>query len=80
MGKTHLMHAIGSELVNRYTKIKVVYTSSERFMNDMINCIKLDRMQMFHGHYRSADVLLIDDIQILGRQGAYAGRVLSHVQ
>ncbi len=69
MGKTHLMHAIGSELVNRYTKIKVVYTSSERFMNDMINCIKLDRMQMFHGHYRTADVLLIDDIQILaGRE------------
>ena len=46
--------------------MKIVYTSSERFMNEMINCIKRDRMQMFHRHYRSADVLLIDDIQILG--------------
>jgi chromosomal replication initiator protein len=46
--------------------MKIVYTSSERFMNEMINCIKLDRMQTFHRHYRSADVLLIDDIQIIG--------------
>ena len=68
MGKTHLMHAIGRELNNRYTKIKVLYTSSERFMNEMINCIKLDRMQTFHTHYRSADVLLVDDIQILGNK------------
>ncbi len=68
MGKTHLMHAIGRELSNRYTKIKVVYTSSERFMNEMINCIKLDRMQTFHTYYRSADVLLVDDIQILGNK------------
>jgi chromosomal replication initiator protein len=68
MGKTHLMHAIGRELSARYTKIKVVYTSSERFMNEMINCIKLDRMQTFHTYYRSADVLLVDDIQILGNK------------
>jgi chromosomal replication initiator protein len=68
MGKTHLMHAIGRELNTRYTKIKVVYTSSERFMNEMINCIKLDRMQTFHTYYRSADVLLVDDIQILANK------------
>jgi len=68
MGKTHLMHAIGRELSQRYAKIKVVYTSSERFMNEMINCIKLDRMQTFHSYYRSADVLLVDDIQILGNK------------
>jgi chromosomal replication initiator protein len=65
MGKTHLMHAIGSSLIDHYGGMKIVYTSSERFMNEMINCIKLDRMQLFHRHYRSADVLLIDDIQIL---------------
>ncbi|MGH9625015.1 MAG: chromosomal replication initiator protein DnaA, partial [Bryobacteraceae bacterium] len=41
-------------------------TSSERFMNEMITCIKLDRMSFFHRHYRSADVLLIDDIHIIG--------------
>ena len=68
MGKTHLMHAIGRELNNRYAKIKVVYTSSERFMNEMINCIKLDRMHTFHTYYRSADVLLVDDIQILANK------------
>ena len=66
MGKTHLMHAIGSWMMDNYAGMKIVYTSSERFMNEMINCIKLDRMQSFHRHYRSADVLLVDDIQIIG--------------
>jgi chromosomal replication initiator protein len=66
MGKTHLMHAIGRSLVDQYVGMRIIYTSSERFMNEMITCIKNDRMQLFHRHYRSADALLIDDIQILG--------------
>jgi len=65
MGKTHLMHAIGRSLVDRHASMRIIYTSSERFMNEMITCIKNDRMQLFHRHYRSADALLIDDIQIL---------------
>ena len=65
MGKTHLMHAIGRSLVDHYAGMRIIYTSSERFMNEMITCIKTDRMQLFHRHYRSADALLIDDIQIL---------------
>ncbi|HUK40225.1 MAG TPA: chromosomal replication initiator protein DnaA, partial [Candidatus Acidoferrales bacterium] len=65
MGKTHLMHAIGRALIDQHAGMKIIYTSSERFMNEMIACIKNDRMQLFHKHYRSADVLLIDDIQIL---------------
>jgi len=65
MGKTHLMHAIGTALLERYPSIQIVYTSSERFMNEMISCIKSDRMQVFHRYYRSADVLLVDDIQVL---------------
>ncbi len=65
MGKTHLMHAIGRDLLDRYPSMRIVYTSSERFMNEMINCIRSDRMPAFHRHYRSADVLLVDDIQIL---------------
>lgn len=65
MGKTHLMHAIGRSLVDQYIGMRIIYTSSERFMNEMITCIKNDRMQSFHRHYRSADALLIDDIQIL---------------
>jgi len=65
VGKTHLMHAIGRELLDRYPGMRIVYTSSERFMNEMVTCIKSERMPAFHRHYRSADVLLVDDIQIL---------------
>ncbi len=65
MGKTHLMHAIGRALLDNFGGMRIVYTSSERFMNEMIACIKTDRMPIFHQHYRSADVLLVDDIQIL---------------
>jgi chromosomal replication initiator protein len=65
MGKTHLMHAIGRTLSENHATMRIVYTTSERFMNQMINCIKLDRMTEFHRQYRSADVLLIDDIQVL---------------
>ncbi len=65
MGKTHLMHAIGRALIENFAGMKVVYTSSERFMNEMIQCIRTDRMREFHQHYRTADVLLVDDVQIL---------------
>ncbi len=65
MGKTHLMHAIGRELIDRYPATRVVYTSSERFMNEMILCLRTNRMPSFQRHYRSADVLLVDDVQIL---------------
>jgi len=68
MGKTHLMHAIGLSLLKNYASMRIVYTSSERFMNEMIASIKMQRMPLFHRRYRSADVLLIDDIQILGRK------------
>jgi chromosomal replication initiator protein len=66
VGKTHLMHAIGRELMDNHASMRVVYISSERFMNDMISCIRLDRMVHFHTRYRSADVLLVDDIQLIG--------------
>lgn len=66
MGKTHLMHAIGRSLMDHYGTMRVIYTSTERFMNEMITCIRTERMQNFHQRYRAADVLLIDDIQILG--------------
>jgi chromosomal replication initiator protein len=70
MGKTHLMHAIGAQLLEQFPSMRVVYTSSERFMNEMVSCIKANRKEAFRRHYRSADVLLIDDIQILaGREG-----------
>lgn len=65
IGKTHLMHAIGRCLLNNFASLNVVYTSSERFMNQMIASIKTDQMPVFHRHFRSADVLLIDDIHII---------------
>jgi chromosomal replication initiator protein len=68
MGKTHLMHAIGRALIDNHAAMRIIYTSSERFMNDMITCIRLDRMPQFHDRYRSADVLLVDDIQLIGNK------------
>jgi chromosomal replication initiator protein len=65
IGKTHLMHAIGRSLLDNFNGLNVVYSSSERFMNEMITSIKLDRMSLFHRHYRTADVLLIDDIHTI---------------
>ena len=59
------MHAIGRSLLDHFAGLNVVYTSSERFINEMVASIKLDRMPLFHRHYRSADVLLIDDIQVI---------------
>jgi chromosomal replication initiator protein len=70
MGKTHLMHAIGRALLDNYQTMRIVYTSSERFMNEMIASIRLQKMAQFHQHYRSADVLLVDDIHILGKREA----------
>ena len=68
MGKTHLMHAIGRALQNHGQGLRVVYTSSERFMNEMIACIRTDRMAQFHQHYRNADALLVYDIQVLANR------------
>jgi chromosomal replication initiator protein len=65
MGKTHLLHAIGCSLLEQYPGMRILYTSSERFMNEMILCIRSNRMPSFQKHYRSADVLLLDDIQVL---------------
>lgn len=65
MGKTHLMQAVGRALNSHYPTARVVYTTSERFMNQLITCIRLDRMSLFHQYYRTADILLVDDVHIL---------------
>jgi len=65
MGKTHLMHAIGRSLQS-LGKLRIVYTTSERFTNDVVSGIKHERMAQLRARYRSADVLLIDDIHNLG--------------
>ena len=65
LGKTHLMHAIGQYLLNQTPDIKLTYISSERFMNEMINAVRYDRILAFRERYRTIDVLLVDDIQFL---------------
>ena len=65
LGKTHLLHAIGQYLLNRTPDIKLTYISSERFMNEMINAVRYDRILTFRERYRTIDVLLVDDIQFL---------------
>jgi len=70
LGKTHLMHAIGHYVMNHLTTLKLTYISSERFMNEMINAVRYDRVLDFRERYRSVDVLLVDDIQFLaGKEG-----------
>jgi chromosomal replication initiator protein len=65
MGKTHLMQAIGHEIKVRQPDTSIVYLSSEKFTNEMINSIKHDKMVSFRDRFRGVDVLLIDDIQFL---------------
>ena len=69
LGKTHLMRAIG-QYVQTNSSLKLTYISSERFMNEMINALRYDRVLEFRERYRSVDVLLVDDVQFLaGKEG-----------
>jgi chromosomal replication initiator protein DnaA len=65
LGKTHLMHAIGHYILQSNPKAKVVYVSSEKFTNELVNSIKDDKNVEFRNKYRNVDVLLIDDIQFV---------------
>lgn len=66
LGKTHLLCAIGHEILSRQPRSRIVYISSERFMNDYINHLRSNRMEDFRAHYRdNCDTLLMDDIQFI---------------
>ena len=65
LGKTHLMHAIGNAIVERYPNLKVMCTTSEKFMNLFIESIRKRQGELFRNTFRNIDVLLIDDIQFL---------------
>src|SRR5687767_4208016 len=70
LGKTHLMHAVGQYVLQHDPALKLTYISSERFMNEMINALRYDRILDFRERYRSVDVLLVDDIQFVsGKEG-----------
>jgi chromosomal replication initiator protein len=63
LGKTHLMHAVGHDILRRNPRARVAYVHSERFVSDMVKALQHNQMNEFKAAYRSLDALLIDDIQ-----------------
>lgn len=63
LGKTHLMHAVGNEILKDNPNKRIVYVHSEKFVADMVKALQLGAMSEFKAFYRNADALLIDDIQ-----------------
>lgn len=70
LGKTHLMHAIGNEILKNDSKKNIIYTTSERFTNEFISLVRKGKAEKFKNAYRNADVLMIDDIQFLAGKDA----------
>lgn len=68
LGKTHLMLAVGNKIKQDNPKARVIYLSSERFVQDMITALRNNVIDQFKAHYRSADALLIDDIQFFAKK------------
>ncbi len=68
LGKTHLMLAVANQILKADPKSRVIYLSSERFVQDMITAMRTNSMDKFKAHYRSADALLIDDIQFFAKK------------
>ncbi|HVS63214.1 MAG TPA: chromosomal replication initiator protein DnaA [Thermoanaerobaculia bacterium] len=68
LGKTHLLHAVGQEILARHPRLQILYLSAEQFVNELINSIRFDRMPAFRERYRTIDVLLIDDVQFLANK------------
>jgi len=65
LGKTHLMHGIGNQILKNNPNARVIYTSSEKFINEFIDSLRFEKMHQFRQKYRQLDCLLIDDIQFL---------------
>jgi chromosomal replication initiator protein len=65
LGKTHIMHAIGNKILQKFPKLNVMYISSENWTNELIQALRLKKMEDFKIKYRSIDVLLFDDVQFI---------------
>jgi chromosomal replication initiator protein len=65
LGKTHIIHSIGNEILKNNKNLKVTYYSSEKFTNELINSLRHGKMEEFRNKFRSIDVLLVDDIQFI---------------
>ena len=65
LGKTHLVNAIGHKVLSKRPNARVVYLTSESFMNELIASLRRDRMSEFKAHFRNVDVLIIDDVQFI---------------
>jgi len=66
LGKTHLLNAIGNQIAETDPSANICYTTSEKFTNELINCLRYEKMTDFRNKYRNKDALLLDDIQFLG--------------
>ncbi|MBI4022209.1 MAG: chromosomal replication initiator protein DnaA [Candidatus Andersenbacteria bacterium] len=69
LGKTHLIQALGNEILRQYPASRVLYVASEKFINDFVQAIRERSAQQFKHHYRDVDVFIIDDIQFLAGKG-----------
>ena len=68
LGKTHLMHAVGNEIIRKDPSKKIAYVHSEKFVSDMVKSLQLGAINEFKQYYRSLDALLIDDIQFFAKK------------
>ncbi|ANA41545.1 chromosomal replication initiation protein DnaA [Geobacter anodireducens] len=65
LGKTHLLNAIGNHVLSVNRKARICFYTSEKFMNELINCLRYQKMDQFRNKFRKMDILLIDDIQFI---------------
>ncbi len=68
LGKTHLMQAIGHQILRKHRQLQVMYLPAEQFVNELISSLRFNRMPDFRERYRNIDVLLVDDIQFLANK------------
>jgi chromosomal replication initiator protein len=68
IGKTHLLHAIGNSMLEKYPEAKVLYTTSEQFVSDVVDAYQHKTFDEFQKRYRSVDALLLDDVECLANR------------